>query len=393
MAAGVIGAVKVQEIHHLRANCKGFVLMSLGFLKRGGFVSLLVLIIVAFTSVISCGQGDMRTGLDADLSAQFSVEANGQRLDFFLVYLNKRAFNSNISEDLSQRLSAYEEANALYVNPTIDQVVDSFDFFPSHFSIEQEGSPPFFPTSEDWVEITEGFLAGNLEPHPSGPEQGSCSIGVLIMGDHIDPTQPFWVMYENARERFRIIDKPQASVAAQKPLTVPVPTNEAELALQEQIAILRDKLAEEDSFSAERIANLVDLSPSLVRAIVIEHEGETLHLLLVLLEEQINESTLEPDILSVLQPFIGTGGVMVWATSPTGARFTPYYFWVEQSTIPYYFVMASSFAEMTKDFCKISYVEMGEVAAGVIILPHRLDSLAQFTLNYGSTKAIFNPLE
>jgi len=370
--------------------------MSLGFSKRGGVISLLVLVIIAFAAIMSCGQGGIETGLDPDLSTQLSVQVNGQRLDLFLVYLNKRAFNSEISEDLSHALSLYKEANALYVNPTVKQVVDSFDFFPSHLKIEQEGSPPFFPTSEDWVEITEGFLAGKFEPHPSGPEQGSCSIGVLVMGDHIDPTHPFWVVYDSTRVRFDIIEKPRSDVMTQKPPTMKpttIPMNEVELALQIQIAILKDELTEQGSFSAERIASLVDLSPSLVRTIVIKHDGEILHLLLILLEEQINESALEADLLSAVQPFIGTGRIMAWAISPTGAHFTPYYFWVEQSTIPYYFVMSSSFSEMTTGFCKISYIEAGEVTAGVIILPHKLDSLAQFTLNYGSTKTIFNSLE
>ncbi|MEE8194890.1 MAG: hypothetical protein V3T91_00545, partial [Candidatus Bipolaricaulota bacterium] len=151
--------------------------MNLRFWKRGEAVCLLALVIVTFTAITSCGQGGIQTGLEADLSAPLSVQVNGQRLELFLVYLNKRAFNSEISEDLSHELSPYEEVNALYVNPTVEQAVDSFDFFPGRFSIEQQGSLPFFPTSEDWVEITEGFLSGKLEPHPSGPEQGSCSIG------------------------------------------------------------------------------------------------------------------------------------------------------------------------------------------------------------------------
>ncbi len=366
-------------------------LTNLRFWKRGEVVCLLAFVIVALVAITSCGQVGIQTGLDGDLSAQLSVQVNGQRLDLFLVYLNKRAFNSEISEDLSHELSPYEEANALYVNPTVKLAVDSFDFFPSQFSIEQEGSPPFFPTSEDWVEITEGFLSGKLEPHPSGPEQGSCSIGVLVMGDHIDATRPFWVVYDGTRARFDIIERSRITVTTPEPPIIPI--NEVELAVQEQIAILWDELAGQDSFSAERIASLVELSPSLVRTMVIKHKGEMLRLLLVLLEEQVNESALEADLLLALQPFIGTGGIMVWAFTLTGARFTPYYFWVEQSTTSYYFVTTSSFFEMTSEFCKVSYIEVGEVAAGVIILPHNLDSLAQFTLNYGSTKTIFASLE
>lgn len=75
---------------------------------------------------------------------------------------------------------------------------------------------------------------------------------------------------------------------------------------------------------------------------------------------------------------------MVWAFSSTGADFSPWHFFVQQAGTNYVFFSGSSFVELTAGFLQAKRVEAGEVVAGVILLPARVDPYAAFSVFYGS---------
>jgi len=149
----------------------------------------------------SADQVASETGLDRDLVGVLRVNVGGAELAIIAVYVNERAFQSGISKNptLYHRLFPYVGKNALYINPTVEHVVSFFAFSSSHFSVEQVGKPTFLPAGFDWVEITAGFLEGRFEVNPGGASYGSGSEGILVMGDYIDPTQPFTVVYQGQR--------------------------------------------------------------------------------------------------------------------------------------------------------------------------------------------------
>jgi len=327
-----------------------------------------------------------QTGLDPDLFATLTIDVGGKELRLFMVYVNERAFDSGITrnEKLRQILLLYVGSNALYINPNVKQVVDSFNFFPHQISVEQVGRPTFIPTANDWVEIREGFLAGRFQVNPEGSSYGSGSEGLLVMGEHIDPSQPFWVVYQGQRARFDLAE-PTAVIP---PTTSPIPTpsvvsprEAVEVASLEDVTDLEDALTHGD-FSQALAAALLHLDPSLVGTVSITSEDEELRLFLVRLEEGVHKGAFGAELLSNLEPLIGTGAVMIWALTPTGANFSPWQLHVQQSQTIYDFWFDSSFAELTEGFLRLGRLESGEVAAGVILLHRQVNPHATFTVYY-----------
>ncbi len=325
-----------------------------------------------------------QTGLDPDLFATLTIDVGGKELRLFMVYVNERAFDSGITrnEKLRQILLLYVGSNALYINPNVKQVVDSFNFFPHQISVEQVGKPTFIPTANDWVEIREGFLAGRFQVNPEGSSYGSGSEGLLVMGEHIDPSQPFSVVYQGQRARFDLT----GVGTSVPPPTLPVPPakqpGEAiEIPTLKDITDLEDALTHGD-FSPALVAAHLHLDPSLVGTIIITSEDEELRLLLVRLEEGVRKGAFGAELLFCLEPLIGTGAVMVWALTPTGANFSPWQLHVQQSQTIYDFWFDSSFAELTEGFLRLGRLESGEVAAGVILLHRQVNPHATFTVYY-----------
>lgn len=354
-------------------------------------VSSLLLFLIGVGSLAEASHEQIasETGLDSDLFVTLTMDVSGTELALFIVYINERAMNSKILKNptLRQTLLQYVGSNALYVNPTTKQVVSSFPFIPEQFSVEQEGRPVFFPTRSDWVEITAGFLEGRFQVNPGGASYGSGSEGVLVMGDHIDPAEPFWVVYQGQRARFELA----APTAVVPPTTAPVsipsvvpPRVMADVASLERVTDLEEALTHGD-FSAETVAALLGLDPTLVGTIAFTSGSEELRLLFVQLEAGVQESALGADLLLSIEPLIGTGAVMIWALSSTGSDFSPWHFFVQQSGTNYVFFSASSFVELTAGFLRGGRVETGEVVAGVILLPRGVDRAAPFTVYYGST--------
>jgi hypothetical protein len=326
-----------------------------------------------------------KTGLDPDLFNELTIDVGGTELGIFIVAVDERAFSSRIAPTLRENLSPYVGRNALYVNPTVKQVVDAFPFFPEQVVIEQEGAPAFTPTRSDWVEITPGFLDGRFRSNPGGSSYGSGSEGILVMGDHIDIERPFWVSYQGESVRFELA-QPTATLPPSPAATPSHPP--VEISPPGQITDLAEALTQGE-FSAAAIADLLALPQDLVGTLIIAGRGEELRLLLVRLEEGIYDSALGDDLLSSLAPLVTTGAVMVWALSPTGAAFTPWNFYIQQLGTNYVFFSDASFVELTTGFLRGRRVEPGAVVAGVIRLPGRINTALPFTVYYGTSGVTF----
>ena len=97
------------------------------------------------------------TGLDQDLFATMRLDLNGVEIAVFFVYLNDRAFDSDISPGLAEKLRPYADTNALYVNVTVEGNVAQIGLDPTRFVVRQFGTEPVPSVAESWAEITTGF--------------------------------------------------------------------------------------------------------------------------------------------------------------------------------------------------------------------------------------------
>lgn len=325
------------------------------------------------------------TGLDRDLVNLVQIEIDGVELTVTFVYINERTFQSKISAELSWTLQPYVGQNAIYVNPSIDDVADWFDFNPELISIEQSGTIHML-SLDSWIEITPGFLAGLFEVNPSGPAQGSGSEGILLLGDSIDPQLPFDVMYagQRALTPFEIGAIPIVTQTTGSPIASTQSHDPIDAAPLETLGTLEELLLHED-FSSEAMAALFELDPNLVRTMVLSLRGSELRLFFVRLEASVRTSLLGAELIETIDAVIGTGAVMVWAVSPTGASFTPWNFYIRQNNTNYVFFSTASFVELTENFLRVERVEAGDVAAGVIRLPRSVDADAAFSVFYGTS--------
>jgi hypothetical protein len=320
-----------------------------------------------------------RTGLDIDLVNYVQVDVGGTELTIVFVYINDRALDSRISPTLRVILSPYVGQNAIYVNPSVKTVTSWFDFSPLDIALQPDGGDVLHPSTEAWVEITPGFLSGAFEVNPSGSDQGSGSQGILLLGDDVDPDQPFDVIYQGQRAHFDLetvsaVTASQTAASSHTPVSVPA---------LEDVSGLQDLLGLPE-FSAESMAALLSLDPALVRTMEIDARGTVLRLMFVRLEESVRDSLLGDALLSRLDPVVGTGAVMVWAYSSTGAGFSPWAFFVQQNGTNYVFFSDASFVELTSGFLRTEEIDAGGLVAGVIRLPRGVDSTQPFGLYYAS---------
>jgi len=353
---------------------------------RGLLAFLLVLLLSVTGFAATDAQIAEKTGLSPDLFLQLTVPVGGEELGIFIVYITDRTFNSRISPSLRKELRPYVGRNALYVNPSVKRVVDSFDFSLDRFTITQ-GETSFTPAREDWVEITPGFLDGRFVVNPAGPSYGSGSEGILVLGDRIDPERPFTVSYQGVSGTFDLSAPSAASVPQPPASSSPAP----EITPPPQVTDLTSVLTGGD-FSPQAVAALLGIDQNLVGTLVITSRGEELRLLLIRLEAGVRNGLFGEDLLASIDPLIGTGAVMVWALSPTGAQFSPWRFYIQQGGTNYVFFSPSSFAALTPGFLDTKRVEPGTIAAGVIKLPKGVKRDAVFSVYYGTSKVDFAPL-
>ena len=326
------------------------------------------------------------TGLDPDLVNLVKVDVGGVELTITFVFINERTFQSKISLELSAFLRPYVGLNAIYVNPSVDAVVDSFGFDPQQLLIQQGGITSY-PAWDAWDEITPGFLSGGFEVNPSGPSQGSGSEGVVILGDLIDSQLPFDVVYAGQQASFDIGSTPAVVQGTTGSPVATIQSHEPiEVSPLQTLDLLQDLLLHED-FSSEAMAALFELDAELVRTMVLTPRGSELRLLFVRLEDSVRTSLLGPDLLETIDEVIGTGSVMVWAVSPGGAEFSQWNLYIRQSGTNYVFFSKASFVELTENFLRVERVEPGDVVAGIIRLPKSVNANAPLSVFYGTSGA------
>ncbi len=336
-----------------------------------------------FLCAASSALGDPRddfareTGLDSDLIGVIQVDVGGTEMTIAFVFVDARALESHVSPSLRQALQPYVGRNALYVNPSVRDVVSRFDFTPQAIAVQGEGRERTTPPASAWVELTPGFLGGTFEVHPAGASQGSGSEGVLVLGDLIDPTRPFDIFYGSERTTFRILPAGSSrgsTAASHDPISVP--------ALGD-VSSLESVLARPD-LTEVSLAALFALDRSLVRMLDATVASNAVRFVFIRLEESVRTSALGVDLLSRLDPVIGTGAVMVWAISTTGAPFSPWYFYVQQSGTNFVFFSSASFVELTSGFLGLDRLEPATLAAAVIRLPKGVDAQAPFAVRYST---------
>lgn len=324
-----------------------------------------------------------KTGLDRDLINLVTIDVGGTELTVTFVFINERTFQSKISPDLAWKLQPYLGQNAIYVNPSIDAVVSAFPFDPQLLSVEQNGIV-IRPDPGSWRELTTGFLAGTFQVNPSGPERGSGSEGVLVLGDSMDSQQPFTLVYATKRAPLEIA----ASVAGSQTAGVSAAAIQSHDPIDveplETLGSLEGLLLHEE-FSSDAMAAVFELDPGLVRTMVLSPRGHELRLFFVRLESSVSDSLLGPDLIEAIDEVIGTGAVMVWAVSPTDTDFSPWNFFIQQRDTNFVFFSAASFVELTDGFLRVERVEAGALAAGIIRLPLSVDADAPYAVFYGTS--------
>ena len=338
---------------------------------------------VAFGDAVD--QYAQETGLDRDLIRVFETDVRGEQLTIVLVYINERTFQSKISSALYSTLHPYIGQNALYVNATVERVVSWFDFRPQSIAAQQDGIHLLIDESS-WIEITPGFLEGSFVVNPGGADKGSGSEGILVFGDQLDATLPFDLSYQGETKAFSIgTGTPTLStMGTAGPIAATTSHDPIEVTPVDALEVL-EQLLLSDEFSQEAMAALFDLDLSLVRVMTLGTRGNELRLFFVRLEPAVRESLLGEEILAAVEPVIGTGAVMLWAISPTGAPFSPWHLYIQQRGTNFVFFSTASFVELTEGFLRVEAVAAGEVAAGVIRVPRGVEAEDPFLVFYGTS--------
>ncbi|MEA3356492.1 MAG: hypothetical protein U9Q23_04035 [Candidatus Bipolaricaulota bacterium] len=348
-------------------------------MKRWGVVLILFLlgINVCIIGVAeNAGRLAAETGLDTDLFTELTVQIGGSNLSIVAVYINERALDSKISPGLEAMLTPHIDDNAIVIWASAKE---DLPFDPLTISVEQSDKVFLFAERSNWVELPPGgFFAGGV-----AAEQDSA--GLLIMGDRIDPTKPFWIVYQGTRGQLDIgpVEPTPTPAVQQRPQIREEPVLESVTDLEAELTY--------GDFSVETVFPLFGLSPSLVGTIINKGDDEELRLLLVRLEEGIEEGTLDPQLLASIEPFIGAGAVMVWALSPTGAEFSPWDLSIKQAETNYIFnpFSSSSFTGLTPGFSEPGFIEAGNITAGVVFLHRGIDPGAPFSICYKGECAAF----
>ncbi len=358
-----------------------------GIRGRAFVVSSLFLLLAAAAAFADARQEfAQQTGLDPALIGVVQADVAGSEMTIVFVFVNDRALDSRVSPALRETLLPYVGRNALYVNPSVRSVVDRPGFDPRGVTVQAADGAAFVPSAADWVEITPGFLNGTFHVNPAGPSQGSGSEGVLVLGDRIDPTEPFTVSYGSQSAAFDL-SAPASPIAGLG--TTSLSHEPIEVPALEDVTSLEDVLALPDA-SADSLAVLFDLDRSLVRLLDVRVGADTIRMVFVRLEASVRTSALGSELITRLDGVIGTGAVMVWAWSRAAASFTAWGFYIQQGGTNYVFFSDASFVELTAGFLDLKKLTPGALAAAVIRLPRSVDPAKPFDVRY-STSGVSYP--
>jgi len=362
--------------------------MMRGIWGRALVVSSLFLLAAAAVALADARQEfAQETGLDPSLIGVVQTSEGGTEMTIVFVFVDARALDSRVSPALRATLLPYVGRNALYVNPSIRSVVAQSSFDPQQIAVESAGTGRWTPPLSAWNEVTPGFLSGAFAVNPAGPTQGSGSEGVLVLGDAVDPDKPFTVAYGASSATFDLASVTQdgASAAGSTAALSHPPIDVPPL---EDVSSLEAILARPD-VTADSLGVLLGLDRALVRVLDLTMSSKPIRMVFVRLEDSVRASSLGPDVLSRLEPVIGTGAVMVWALSAVGAPFSPWYFYIQQAGTNYVFFSAASFVELTDGFLDLTHLAPGVLAAAVIRLPRGVAPAQPFTVRYSTFGASY----
>jgi len=317
-----------------------------------------------------------QTGLDRDLIGLINVEIEGTTLALIFIYINERTLVSRISPGLRQQILPYIEANAIVVVASAD--ADIF-FSPDELIFRQEGRPLFRPSSKDWA-------AAPAKPWKIRSQEPTA--GLLIMGERIDNTLPFWIEFRGKKTMIELEVPALVDVAPVDPPVVrpqPVPIDR----------IVEDfTLAGVFGITGKTIASLIGIDPRLIQTMIIGPAEQQVQIILIHLAEQIREANLSPELLVQFERYIGRASIMVLAISQTGGVFSPWNFWVSQGGRNHLLLAIARFTELTPGFLRPARdgrIKPGETAAGIIILYRLIDPSLPFTVHYPATRFEFSP--
>lgn len=148
-----------------------------------------------------------RTGLDEDLVSVVAIDAPGGKALLVFVYVNERTVATRMRADLEAVLPAYVGKNAVLVWAYSESGA-RWDLGNVVFT---QGSSVVRPTAENVVPVTEGFPPASLRADRP-------AAGLVILGDAVDPTQPFDIAYGDLGEATMAVTpvEPPVTVAARE---------------------------------------------------------------------------------------------------------------------------------------------------------------------------------
>ena len=224
---------------------------------------------------------------------------------------------------------------------------------------------------------------------------------MLLLGEVIDPERLFTISYDGQEERaITLMLDPRAAAAPGPGLgwagsgeaaTDPMHEDPRQGSVANtQVAIpFLDALLDGD-VQTEELAGLLGIEPRRIHLIACGGETDQLRIMLIELDNALFLGRVCADgmedaagpLWEIVSPLAGTGAVMVWAASTTGAEFTPYAFYLQQAGSTFLFFSRSSFVDLTEGFTARRRLAPGEVSAGIVLLHRGIDLQRPFTMHY-----------
>jgi hypothetical protein len=168
-----------------------------------GLVAALVLALAVGACPQSLEQILAQTGLDADLVSMLTVEQGGQKFLLVIVYIDERTLQSNVRPEIAQAIAPYLGQNAVMIW-AYSEAGASFDPVAIWFA---QGGALVTLAPELVVPIEGDFLSGVIP--------GMTPVAaVVVLGEAIDPAQPFEIHYGDLAMASMAVDMALAQAEA-----------------------------------------------------------------------------------------------------------------------------------------------------------------------------------